>query len=131
MAQLLGVNGFAARTARDGKDALQRLRRGPKPCLLLLDLMMPGMTGWEFLELHRENARLSSIPLVLVTGWLDTEIAQAKAMVPKPVNPKQLLRTLRRVLSKEGDGRKAARTRLRRPPPEARRSARRPPQNSR
>ena len=72
MALLLRENGFATRTARDGRDALRRLKAGRAPCLLLLDLMMPGMTGWEFLEFHRENPRLSSVPLVLVTGWLDT-----------------------------------------------------------
>ena len=117
MATLLRENGFTARTARDGREALQRLRTGPAPCLLLLDMMMPRMTGWEFLELHRENRRLAAVPLVLVTGWLDTEVAQAKAMVAKPVDPAKLLRTLRRVLEDEkGKGGPVSRRRRPRPP---------------
>jgi len=75
--------------------------------------MMPRMTGWELLELHRESARLSSVPLVLVTGWTDTDIAQAKAMIPKPLDPDRLLRTLRRILAKESNSKGAKGSRAR------------------
>jgi CheY-like chemotaxis protein len=109
MVDLLVADGYRARKARDGREALRKLQSGRKPCLLLLDLMMPGMTGWELLELHRENERLSSVPLVLVTGWTDTDIAQAKAMIPKPLDPNRLLRTLRRILARESAA-KAARS---------------------
>jgi CheY-like chemotaxis protein len=113
MADLLGAHGYRAFKARDGQEALRKLRSRKKPCLLLLDLMMPRMTGWELLELHRENARLSSVPLVLVTGWTDTDIAQAKAMIPKPLDPDRLLRTLRRILAAESNSKGAKRKRAR------------------
>jgi CheY-like chemotaxis protein len=114
MVDLLLADGYRAQKARDGKEALRKLLSRRKPCLLILDLMMPRMTGWEFLELHRENARLSSVPLVLVTGWIDTDIAQAKAMIPKPLDPDRLLRTLRRILAGESAG-KATRSKSARP----------------
>jgi CheY-like chemotaxis protein len=107
MADLLVADGYKALKARDGREALRKLRTRKKPCLLLLDLMMPRMTGWELLELHRENARLSSVPLVLVTGWTDTDIAQARAMIPKPLDPDRLLRTLRRILAEESNSKEA------------------------
>jgi CheY-like chemotaxis protein len=111
---LLEEHGFRSWTARDGQEALRRLRQPRKPCLILLDLMMPGMTGWEFLERHRESGRLRSVPLVLVTGWLSTEKAQAKAMVSKPIDPARLLAALRRVLT-DGKCGGAARGRKRTP----------------
>jgi CheY-like chemotaxis protein len=111
LAELLASDGHKALRARDGCEAIRKLRNGKKPCLLLLDLMMPGMTGWEFLELHRASSRLASIPLVLVTGWTDTDIAQAKAMIPKPLDPRRVLRTLKRILLQEEKRKRGARGR--------------------
>lgn len=101
LAELLRENGLKAQRARNGHEAIRKLRSRKKPCLILLDLMMPGMTGWEFLEFHRGSRALSSVPLVLVTGWVDTDIAQAKALISKPIEPRRLLLRLKRVLGQE------------------------------
>lgn len=104
VAGMLREHGFKTWRETNGTRALRRLRRRRKPCVILLDLMMPGITGWEFLERHRESPSLSRVPLVLMTGWTDTELAQARAMVAKPIDPRRLLASLRRVLSKAGCG---------------------------
>ncbi len=100
VAGILRESGFKAWRVPNGTSALRRLRRRRKPCVILLDLMMPGITGWEFLERHRESPGLSKVPLVLMTGWTDTDLAQARAMVAKPIDPRRLLASLRGVLAK-------------------------------
>jgi CheY-like chemotaxis protein len=107
VAGMLRENGFKTWREPNGTRALRRLRGRPKPCVILLDLMMPGITGWEFLERHRESPSLSKVPLVLMTGWTDTDLAQARAMVAKPIEPSRLLRSLRRVLAQAACGRPA------------------------
>jgi CheY-like chemotaxis protein len=107
VAGLLQENGFKAWREPNGTSALRRLRSRRKPCVILLDLMMPGVTGWEFLERHRDSPTLSKVPLVLMTGWTDTDLAQARAMVAKPIDPRRLLSSLRRVLARAGCGKPA------------------------
>ncbi len=73
---LLKSAGYVVRTATDGKAALDLLRDGTTPSLILLDMMMPGMNGWQFLdELHREPS-LAAIPVIIVSGgfYRDREI---------------------------------------------------------
>ena len=68
MSRLLKSAGYDVVTATDGQVALDRLRGGTTPSLILLDLMMPGMNGWQFLEeLHRDPS-LTAIPVVIVSG---------------------------------------------------------------
>jgi CheY-like chemotaxis protein len=101
LAELLNEKGVRTWRARDGREAVRRLRSRKRPCLVLLDLMMSGMNGWEFLEIHREDKKLSSIPLVLVTAWVDTDRAQARALISKPIDASRLLRTVRKILKEE------------------------------
>jgi CheY-like chemotaxis protein len=54
--------------ATDGRTTLDLLRNGAAPCLVLLDLMMPGMNGWQFLEAARREGLLDGIPVVVVSG---------------------------------------------------------------
>jgi CheY-like chemotaxis protein len=114
VAGMLRENGFKTWREPNGTSALRRLRGRQKPCVILLDLMMPGITGWEFLERHRASTSLSKVPLVLMTGWTDTELAQARAMVAKPIEPSRLLRSLRRVLAQAACGRRARKASVRR-----------------
>jgi CheY-like chemotaxis protein len=70
LADYLEIEGYSVKTAANGKEALnilQNLDPG-KPCLILLDLMMPVMNGWEFLELKNHNHMLASIPVVVVSA---------------------------------------------------------------
>jgi len=61
--------GCRVSTAKDGKEALAHLRdAASRPCLILLDLMMPVMSGWQFLEARERDAALTSIPVVVMTA---------------------------------------------------------------
>ena len=63
----LETNKFKVVTAVDGKDGLERVKKA-KPALILLDLMMPEMDGFEFAETLRENKEWLDIPVVVITA---------------------------------------------------------------
>lgn len=65
----LAGNGYETAAACNGKEALSYLRSSPRPPrLILLDLMMPEMTGWEFQKIQQEDPVLSAIPVAIITG---------------------------------------------------------------
>ena len=69
--QLLVSNyGYDTMTARDGQEALVKMRQR-KPCMVLLDLQMPRMDGWEFRERQVQDIALRNIPVVCVTAFFD------------------------------------------------------------
>jgi two-component system response regulator MprA len=70
---VLAGKGYGAAVAGNGKEALSYLRSAPlRPKLILLDLMMPEMTGWEFRKIQQEDPELSGIPVAIITGVYDT-----------------------------------------------------------
>lgn len=64
---ILETRGFDVRQAADGMKALERARAEP-PSLILLDLMMPGMDGFEVLEAMRRHEKWSDIPVIVITA---------------------------------------------------------------
>jgi CheY-like chemotaxis protein len=66
--ELLEFEGFEVATAANGREAVSQLQRTERPCLILLDLMMPVMNGWEFLRKRREDLTIATIPVVVVFG---------------------------------------------------------------
>ena len=68
----LAGSGYETAAAGNGKEALSYLRSSSKrPRLILLDLMMPEMTGWEFQKVQQEDPALSGIPVAIITGLPD------------------------------------------------------------
>lgn len=65
---ILRVKGFAVEEAANGKEALARLRGGERPCLMVLDLMMPVMNGWELRAAMLADRELAAVPVVVVSG---------------------------------------------------------------
>jgi CheY-like chemotaxis protein len=65
---ILRVKGFAVDEAANGKEALARLRDGERPCLMVLDLMMPVMNGWELRAAMLADGDLAKVPVVVVSG---------------------------------------------------------------
>src|SRR5258708_37448244 len=74
---VLHARGFAAIGAADGREALDHLHEHPLPCLILLDLMMPVMNGWEFRQHQRNDSRLAAIPVLVLSA--DSNLNQKPA----------------------------------------------------
>jgi CheY-like chemotaxis protein len=97
MAQLLTLEGFRASTVANGREALEYLRQGDKPDVILLDLMMPVMDGWEFRRQQQANADLSKVPVIVLSALDQTRAADvnAVAFLKKPLDFDRLLELVR------------------------------------
>ncbi len=84
----LELEGYAVKTASQGREALDLLPLIDTPCLILLDLMMPIMNGWEFAKALREDMILAPIPVALVTAYSEeaATFQGAQALIKKPVD---------------------------------------------
>jgi CheY-like chemotaxis protein len=93
VADVLEAEGHTARTASNGLEALERVSER-KPQLILLDLMMPVMDGWEFIRALRMHSEWADIPIVVVTAVYDIKRTQqetgAAAVVTKPFDIDQI-----------------------------------------
>lgn len=70
--EALESQGYSTAVAGNGREALAYLRRaGRQPRLILLDLMMPEMTGWEFRRLQQDDPAIAGIPVAIITGLPD------------------------------------------------------------
>ena len=103
LADVLAVKGYATVTASSGAEALAKLE-SEKPDLLLLDVMMPGMSGYEVCQAIRANPAHSMLPIVLVTA-LDPAQERAKGLdagaddfLSKPVNQAELMARVKSLL---------------------------------
>jgi CheY-like chemotaxis protein len=92
--------GYEVAHATNGLEALDLLRTEPKPAVILLDLMMPGMDGPHFREVQLSDPQLSEIPVVVVSA--DRMIEQKahqlgiSEFVAKPLHPQQLVSIVER-----------------------------------
>src|SRR3954447_24015252 len=101
VAQVLGGHGFAVHVAANGREALDLLRRGPPVRLILLDLMMPGMSGWQFRQEQIRDPALASIPVVILSA-ADQLPEKAEALwaadwFHKPIDLEELLAVVQRL----------------------------------
>jgi CheY-like chemotaxis protein len=95
---LLSSFGYTAVLAVNGADGLEKLRT-QHPCVVLLDLMMPVMDGFEFRRRQLRDPLLASIPVVCLTAMHDASAIQARLGVPclrKPVDFEKLYDVIRR-----------------------------------
>jgi CheY-like chemotaxis protein len=93
VATVLESEGYAVRCAENGAQALA-IMHGPKPNAIVLDLMMPVMSGWELLEAVRMDGDLASIPIVVLSA---VRAPSGVAHLTKPVSVDELVTTLDRV----------------------------------
>jgi two-component system, chemotaxis family, chemotaxis protein CheY len=94
---ILEIEGYRVITSPDGPRALSLLRAGERPSVILLDLMMPGMSGVEFRAEQLRDGDLARIPVVVFTG--DPSVGEKAASLgvvglSKPVSLERLLSTL-------------------------------------
>ena len=95
--------GFTVIRASDGADALGHLRSSNLPALVLLDLMMPGMNGWQLSEVMHADPVLAKIPIVALTATavMDPEslhLADAADWIAKPFDLNEVLEVIRPLL---------------------------------
>ena len=101
LAEYLGEVGYSVTTAENGRKALDVLATMESPCLVLLDLMMPVMDGWQFLEALEADEAIASIPVVVVTAAGDTPNV-GRPVLKKPIHVEKLLDTVRRYCGDPG-----------------------------
>jgi CheY-like chemotaxis protein len=96
---LLGLKGYRVGWAVNGREGLAYLRAEDPPCLILLDLRLPDMDGWQFRQEQRQDPGLAAIPVVLVsaTDGLDRTAADlaAAGYLRKPAGLDELLDAVR------------------------------------
>jgi len=104
---ILGRKGFELIGAVGGREGLETVRQ-VKPDLVLLDLMMPDMDGWEVYQQMKADDELRAIPVIVVTAKaqsidkvLGLHIAKVDDYVTKPFGPQELLESVSRVLGVE------------------------------
>ena len=96
---LLAREGYEVQTAANGAEALTKLYGGFRPCLIVLDLMMPTMNGFEFRQQQLADPSLADIPVIAYSGITDpNETGQqlrAAAYLHKPIGPEKIATAIR------------------------------------
>jgi CheY-like chemotaxis protein len=96
MQLFLEIEGYNVITAGNGQEGLDALSREPEMCLILLDLMMPIMNGWEFMEALKDT-RYANTPVVIVSAYADqVGAAKCNGVLGKPIELDVLLQTVRK-----------------------------------
>ncbi len=94
---LLELEGYRVIVAREGREGIEALRREP-PDVIVLDMMMPGMNGWHFLDYQKAESRFAKIPVIVISAF--GEIARSvrpDAYLPKPLKLELLLETIQKL----------------------------------
>jgi CheY-like chemotaxis protein len=99
MREALELNGYSVVTAREGFDALDKLSQIDDLCLILLDLLMPGMNGWDLLERVRERPELASVPIIIHSSATSRAPQGATRVLQKPLMLDRLLSTVQEYCS--------------------------------
>jgi CheY-like chemotaxis protein len=94
---ILELEGYSPLVAKNGREGFEALQGCARPCLILLDLMMPVMNGWEFLDAHRRDVTIATIPVVVVSAIGEAAARLgAQATIKKPVELDSLLKIVRK-----------------------------------
>ncbi|MBV6467361.1 MAG: DNA-binding response regulator [Anaerolineae bacterium CFX3] len=104
---ILERRGFIVQGAAGGADGVKKIRE-THPDLILLDLMMPDMDGWEVYQQMKADETTRDIPVIVVTAKaqnidkvLGLHIAKVDDYIAKPFNPQELLASVEKVLSRQ------------------------------
>src|SRR5262249_26773618 len=103
--EALEGEGYCVEGAADGQVALARLLREPPPDLVVVDLMLPEMNGWQLITEMKERPALSAVPVIVVTGGGSRVLASAPVsagFLEKPFTPARLLETIAACLARRG-----------------------------
>jgi CheY-like chemotaxis protein len=108
---MLSFYGYEPSPYTDPSEALAKIpHEDPLPSLILLDLMMVPITGFQFLEERRKNELLKEIPVLIVSAWDVPEedrhkyAADYSGIIKKPIFPKDMNEKIRNVLGRRDPG---------------------------
>jgi CheY-like chemotaxis protein len=102
---VLESEGYAVMTAADGAEAIKALRAAGRACVVLLDLMMPVMSGGEFLEALRRDEDLRTVPVLILSAWPEDArqlCALTQGFMKKPVTLDTILRWVAKFCGRAG-----------------------------
>jgi len=103
VAEVLADEGYVVHGAGDGAEALRKAR-AVHPDIVLLDLMMPGMNGWEFRAAQKGDPELSDIPVVVLSALGRVAGMDAAGFIQKPFDLDELLDAVREYTDVPGGG---------------------------
>jgi CheY-like chemotaxis protein len=95
MREALELSGYTVVAAVDGQEALDAFERVEHVCLVLLDLLMPGMNGWDFFEKMRARPELASVPVIVHSSLPSQAPAGVTRVLKKPLKLDSLLTVAR------------------------------------
>jgi CheY-like chemotaxis protein len=96
MKMLLEWEGYRVECAVNGEEGLDRLRGKALPSVILLDLKMPGLDGWQFMKERRRDPALATIPVIVVSALAEAKNSWSAVHIQKPFQPPELLEAVRR-----------------------------------
>lgn len=95
--EVLEDEGYPVVCLGNGQDALDHLRGGHRPCVILLDLTMPVMDGWQFRREQKQDPKLAGIPLIVITATGKRPVMiDADELVMKPLDLTRLFEAIER-----------------------------------
>jgi CheY-like chemotaxis protein len=98
LSEVLVEEGYTVAHATNGREALTYLQTAnPLPCVIILDLMMPSMNGWDFLQVRQHDPQLALIPIVVISAAHGHTMAAAlgvQSALDKPIDLERLLATV-------------------------------------
>ncbi len=94
--QLLELEGYKVVTAENGRVGLNLLEKNLAPNLILMDLMMPDLNGWQFIEIKKTIENIREIPVIAFSAYDEHQIKkiEVQAFVKKPIKIDFLLKTI-------------------------------------
>ncbi len=109
LSEVLSGEGHTVQASADGTAGLERLHRYPAPDVVLLDLLMPGVGGRAVLAAMRSESSLAAIPVILVTGAVQSSADfpppdQYQALLPKPFQLADVVAAVERCLARPTPG---------------------------
>jgi CheY-like chemotaxis protein len=102
---ILDMEGHSTILAKDGEEGIKALESNDDVSLIILDIRMPNMNGWEFLEIIKNNEKWKDIPVIVLTAYTQvSDIEKAKEMgvesyIAKPFSREELIREINHLLS--------------------------------
>lgn len=104
LVDILEHSGYEATAVNDGKQALTHLKAEQLPDVMILDLFMPRMNGWDLMRELKRNAKLANIPVIVVSAFAYAPGIEADAVLSKPVDMEALQNKMSELVTRGSQG---------------------------